>query len=79
MKLWRTDGQVAECSGALQYRDSIRTAICHQNATSKFLALIFLGNLAEREGFEPDSDPSSDQQVTDSENNAVPDDPLKSP
>jgi hypothetical protein len=33
----------------------------------------------EREGFEPDSDPPSDQQVTDLEETPVPDDPLKSP
>jgi len=32
-----------------------------------------------REGFEPDSDPQSNQQVTDSEENPVADDPLKSP
>jgi hypothetical protein len=30
-----------------------------------------------REGFEPDSDPGSDQQVTDSENISVPGDPHK--
>jgi len=35
--------------------------------------------MAEREGFEPDSDPKSDQQVTDSENDSVPDDPQKTP
>jgi hypothetical protein len=35
--------------------------------------------MAEREGFEPDSDPLSDQQVTDSENNPVPTDPQKAP
>ena len=36
-------------------------------------------DLAEREGFEPDSDPLSDQEVTDSENNSVPGDPQKTP
>jgi hypothetical protein len=35
--------------------------------------------LAEREGFEPDSDSKSDQQVTDSQNNLVPSDPPKPP
>ena len=35
--------------------------------------------LAEREGFEPDSDPQSDQQVTDSENNLIPRDPQETP
>jgi hypothetical protein len=35
--------------------------------------------LAEREGFEPGKDPLPDQQVTDSEENPVPIDPLKSP
>jgi hypothetical protein len=35
--------------------------------------------LAEREGFEPDLDPLSDQQVTDSKENPVPDDPPESP
>jgi hypothetical protein len=35
--------------------------------------------LAEREGFEPDSDPLSNQQVTDSEDNSVPSNPHKSP
>jgi hypothetical protein len=35
--------------------------------------------LAEREGFEPDSDPQSDQEVTESENNSVPGDPQKTP
>jgi hypothetical protein len=35
--------------------------------------------LAEREGFEPTSDPKSDQQVTDSENDPLPGDSLKSP
>jgi hypothetical protein len=35
--------------------------------------------LAEREGFEPDSATSANQQVTDSENNSVPIDPQKSP
>ena len=35
--------------------------------------------LAEREGFELDSDPLSDQQVTDLENNPVPDDPQETP
>jgi hypothetical protein len=35
--------------------------------------------LAEREGFEPDSDPQFDQQVTDSENNSVPSDPQETP
>ena len=35
--------------------------------------------MAEREGFEPDSDPLSDQQVVDSENNLVPGDPPKTP
>jgi hypothetical protein len=34
MKLWRADVQVAECPGALQYRDSIRNGDlppeCHQ-------------------------------------------------
>lgn len=35
--------------------------------------------MAEREGFEPDSDHLSDQQLTDSENNSVPTDPPKSP
>jgi hypothetical protein len=35
--------------------------------------------LAEREGFEPDSDPQSDQQVTDPENDLVPADPPKTP
>ena len=35
--------------------------------------------VAEREGFEPDSDPKSDQQVTDSENNSVPEDPPNTP
>jgi hypothetical protein len=35
--------------------------------------------LAEREGFEPDSNTLSDQQVTDSEENPVPVDPPESP
>jgi hypothetical protein len=35
--------------------------------------------LAEREGFDPDSDTLSDQQVTDSENNSVPRSPQKAP
>jgi len=35
--------------------------------------------MAEREGFEPDSDPKLDQQVTDSENDPLPSDSLKSP
>jgi hypothetical protein len=42
--------------------------------------LIFKDKIGgEREGFEPDSDPPSDQQVTDLEETPVPDDPLKSP
>jgi hypothetical protein len=35
--------------------------------------------MAEREGFEPDSDPQLDQQVTESEEDMVPDDPPKPP
>ncbi len=35
--------------------------------------------LAEREGFEPDSDPKSDQQVTDSEIDLIPRDPQETP
>jgi hypothetical protein len=35
--------------------------------------------LAAREGFEPDSDPKSNQQVTDSENNSAPGDPPQNP
>jgi hypothetical protein len=38
-----------------------------------------VGNTGGREGFEPDSDPQSDQLLTDSEENLIPDDPLKSP
>jgi hypothetical protein len=35
--------------------------------------------MAEREGFEPDSDPLSNQQLTDPEDNSVPSNPHKSP
>jgi hypothetical protein len=40
---------------------------------------LLISILAEREGFEPDSDSLSDQQVTYSENNSVPGDPQKTP
>jgi hypothetical protein len=35
--------------------------------------------MAEREGFEPDSGPKSNQQATESESNSIPTDPRKSP
>jgi hypothetical protein len=40
---------------------------------------LFDFHMAEREGFEPDSEPQWDQQVTDPENNLVPTDPPKTP
>ena len=35
--------------------------------------------MAEREGFEPDSDPLSNQQLIESEDNSVPSNPRKIP
>ena len=42
-------------------------------------SLIYKETIGGREGFELDSVPLSDQQVTDSENNPVPDDPQETP
>ena len=43
------------------------------------IAVFMVGRMAEREGFEPDPGPPPEQQVTDSESDLVPSDPLKPP
>jgi hypothetical protein len=48
-------------------------------ATLDARAVFMVDRMAEREGFEPDSGPESDQQPTDSESNSIPTDPRKSP
>jgi hypothetical protein len=47
----------------------------HPDSSEVFM----VGRMAEREGFEPDAGVESDQQVTESESNSIPDDPRKSP
>src|SRR6266480_948092 len=50
MKLWRTDVQVAECSGRFNIATASVTAICHQNATSKFLGIDFVRKFGGERG-----------------------------